>query len=181
MAHSRHHSLKSHCRQGAWNSYAGIMTMIYYDASTGEIHSMNAGYNTILAEDDPLTIPDKASGRTVLVPGYMAGVQAAHDRFGRLPFDQLFVPAIYFAKDGFELTSLNESMMNARTDVLSRLPTTKKLYTDKSTGKFFQKDQLFKQPGTCHNAGKRIKTRRILHVYRRLGPNTCQGCPGGWR
>lgn len=150
--------------QGAWNSYAGIMTMIYYDASIGEIHSMNAGYNTILAEDDPLTIPDKAGGRTVLVPGYMAGVQAAHNRFGRLPFDQLFVPAIYFAKDGFELTSLNESMMNARADVLSRLPETKKLYTDKSTGKFFQKDQLFKQPELATTL-ENVSNRGAAYMY----------------
>ena len=132
--------------QGSWNSYAGILTMVYYDAETGKVHSMNAAYNTVLGEEDPLSIPAQASGRTVLVPGFMAGVESAHQRFGKLPFNQLFVPAIYFAENGFELTSLNWRMMSARTDVLSRLQQTKDVFTNPATNKFYQEGELFKQP-----------------------------------
>ena len=42
---------------GSWVSYAGLMTMVYYDAESGEVHNLNAAYNTVAAETDPLTIP----------------------------------------------------------------------------------------------------------------------------
>jgi gamma-glutamyltranspeptidase / glutathione hydrolase len=85
-------------------SFTGFMNLVYYEAASGRVHSMNAGYNTVLGEADPLTIPaDGPSGRAVLVPGFMAGVQAAHARFGALPFPALFEPAIRFAEDGFAL------------------------------------------------------------------------------
>ncbi len=87
---------------GCWVSYAGFMTMVYFDAETGKVYSMNAAYNTVQAEDDPLSIPSRTpSGRATPVPGFMAGVQAAHDRFGQLPFASLFDPSIYFAEEVF--------------------------------------------------------------------------------
>src|SRR5262245_10367464 len=72
---------------GAYVSHAGIFAMVYFDAATSKTYYLNACYNTALDEKDPTTIPGrgKPSGRTALVPGFMAGVQAAHDRFGKLP------------------------------------------------------------------------------------------------
>src|SRR5262249_7878166 len=65
---------------GSLISYAGILTMVYYDAASKKVYSLNAGYNTVLDEKEPLTIPRHGmpSGRSVLVPGFFAGVQAAH-------------------------------------------------------------------------------------------------------
>src|SRR5262245_42141273 len=61
---------------GAVTSYAGVLTMVYYDAASKKVYSLNAGYNTVLEEKDPLSIPGsgKPSGRTALVPGFLAGV-----------------------------------------------------------------------------------------------------------
>ena len=138
---------------GAWVSYAGFMTLVYYDAESGEITNLNAAYNTVLGEDDPLSIPRGSasgaeatpSGRTALVPGYMAGVQAAHDRYGRLPFAELFVPAIYLAENGFELHDLNARMLERRKEVLSRLPETRAVFT-RPDDSFYEAGDLFKQP-----------------------------------
>jgi gamma-glutamyltranspeptidase/glutathione hydrolase len=41
---------------GSTISYAGIMTVVYYDASTAETYTLNAGYNTVREERDPATI-----------------------------------------------------------------------------------------------------------------------------
>src|ERR1700733_904608 len=41
---------------GSWVSYAGLMNLIYYDAITGKVYDMNASFNTIKNENDPLTI-----------------------------------------------------------------------------------------------------------------------------
>ncbi len=132
--------------QGAWVSYAGIISMVYYDADSDRVYCMNGGYNTVLGEDSPLTIPKQESGRTALVPGYMAGVGSAHQRFGKLPFKEIFAPAIYYAENGFALNSLNDSMMQMRVPVLSRLPDTKSLFINEETGEFYKKGEVFRQP-----------------------------------
>ena len=80
-------------------SFAGIYLMVYYEAGTGKVSSLNACFKTVLEEDSPLTIPSSGipNARAVLVPGFMAGVQAAHDKFGRLSFPEIFAPAIAIA------------------------------------------------------------------------------------
>ncbi|HEV2663799.1 MAG TPA: gamma-glutamyltransferase [Blastocatellia bacterium] len=132
---------------GAPTSYAGILTMVYYDAASKKVYSLNAGYNTVLEEKYPLSIPGggKPSGRTALVPGFFAGVQSAHDRFGKLPFASLFDPAIYLAEKGFVVDPVLNAWINMRKDVLSRLPETKQVFT-KQDGEFYRAGDLFKQP-----------------------------------
>jgi len=125
---------------GATISYAGVLDMVYFDAQTGKVYALNAGFNTVLGEDDPLSIPGASfmnpgqpaepgpRGRTVLVPGFMAGVQAAHDRFGRLPFDRIFQPAIHFAEEGIPVTPRLARWMEYRKEILSRLPETREVF-----------------------------------------------------
>jgi gamma-glutamyltranspeptidase/glutathione hydrolase len=88
---------------GSYVSYAGIMELVYYDAKSGKVYSMNAGWNSYLGETDAKTIPvsdlgslafgrkptEGAEGRKTLVPGFMAGIESMHKRFGRLPFAAL--------------------------------------------------------------------------------------------
>jgi len=107
-------------------SFAGIYMMVYYESSTGKVYSLNACFKTPLEEDDPLSIPRFGipNARAVLVPGFMAGVQAAHDKFGRLPFADLFQPAIDIAENGFPLTSWMIDIIRDNWDVLGILPET---------------------------------------------------------
>ena len=102
---------------GAPISYFGILSLVYYDATTGKVYTMNAEWNTVRGETEPLTIPGSlnmasaaglrgsaVSGRTALVGGFMKGVGAAHHRFGKLPFKAIFDPAIYVAEHGMPVT-----------------------------------------------------------------------------
>ena len=131
---------------GSYVSNAGILGLVYFDAATGKVHYLNAGYNTPLGETDPLTIPrGKPSGRSALVPGFMAGVQAAHDRFGKLPRKDVFQPAVCMAGDGIPVSPMLARFLTSRRDVLSRLPDTKRLFT-KPDGSFYQQGDLFRQP-----------------------------------
>ena len=43
---------------------------------------------------------------TVTVPGAVAGWSAMHQRYGKLPWRDLFQPAIYYARNGFPVTEL---------------------------------------------------------------------------
>lgn len=151
---------------GSWVSYAGIMTMVYYEAETNKVHSMFAGYNTVQGETDPQSIPKmgEASGRTALVPGFLAGVQAAHDKFGKVPFSQLFEPAIYFAENGIEVDSMHVGMLGFRKKALSRLPETKAIFT-KEDGEFYKKGDNFKQLALAQTL-RNVASQGADYIYR---------------
>jgi gamma-glutamyltranspeptidase/glutathione hydrolase len=138
---------------GSYISFAGILTMTYYDAASRTVHVLNAGFNTPIEEKDPLSIPSTdpltgvgiPSGRTALVPGFMAGVQAAHERFGKLPFAKVIEPAAALAENGFDVDPVLAGFLAHRQKVLSRLPATKRVFT-KPDGTFLARGDRFRQP-----------------------------------
>ena len=132
---------------GAAISYAGIMTAVYYDAASGKVYTLDAGYNTVQNEKEPLTIPKigEHSGRTALVPGFMAGVQALHDRFGKLPFASLFGPAIWIAERGFTVNPVVSEWLRSQKDFITRLPETRRVLT-KENGEIYLPGDTLRQP-----------------------------------
>ncbi len=132
---------------GCWTSFAGLMSMVVYDAESGEVFTLEGGWNTVRGETYPLP-PEARSerpGRAVLVPGFMAAVQAAHDRFGVLPFDELFAPAIYFAEEGFELGAHLGFLIDYKKDVLTRFPSGREIFL-RPDGKLYARGDVFRQP-----------------------------------
>lgn len=131
---------------GATVSYAGIVAMVVYDADTGEVHALMAPFATPLGEEDPLTIPASGtpSGRTALVPGFLKGIEAAHRRFGELPFASLFGPAIFFAERGIPIEGPVAQWIHSRRAVLSRLPATRAVFTSEE-GEFAPPGELLRQ------------------------------------
>lgn len=122
---------------GSVVSYAGILSLLYYEAATGKVRALDAGYNTYRGETDPGGIPDAEfsglpgfdaveldrrgeDGRKTLVPGFMAGLEAMCRRFGRLPFGALFEPAIWYARNGVTLSRILAAYFAMRRDRLAR-------------------------------------------------------------
>jgi len=119
---------------GSYVSYAGILELVYYDAKSGKVSSLNAGWNSYLGETDPKSIPvddlgalafglkptEGAEGRKTLVPGFMAGIEAMHKRFGKLPFPELFTPAIWYAEHGVAISPTTATFFKSREKYLSR-------------------------------------------------------------
>lgn len=143
---------------GAPISYFGILSLVYYDAATGKVHTMNAEWNTLRAETEPTTIPGSismdseaglrgtaVSGRTALVGGFMKGVESAHKRFGKLPFKALFDPAIEIAEQGMAVTRGLADKFRFREEDLSRLPATKAIFMKPGGGRYAA-GEVFKQP-----------------------------------
>ena len=90
----------------------GDLFVIYWDAKTGKLTGINAsGW-----APKGLTIESlKAKGATsmpqlgidsVTVPGCVDGWAKLHGKFGKLPWKDLFAPAIYYAKNGWPVTEI---------------------------------------------------------------------------
>src|SRR5262245_22256908 len=143
---------------GAPTSYFGLLSLAYYHAKTGKVHTMNAEWNTVRGETSPATIPGSlnmssseglrgtaVSGRTALVGGFLKGVGAAHARFGRLPLARLFDTAIYLAEHGMPVTKHLAEKFQFRGEDLARLPATTAIFL-KPDGSRYRAGETFKQP-----------------------------------
>lgn len=112
---------------GSYVSYAGVMQLTYYDARTDKVYSMNAGWASYQGETEPSTIPAAGNsgagqGRKTLVPGFMAGIESMHRRFGILPFADLFTPAIWYSENGIKVSPLLADFFSSRQAYLGRTP-----------------------------------------------------------
>ncbi len=132
---------------GCWNSYAGILSMVIFEKESGIVYALDAGYDVPLGESKPESIPPSGvpSGRSALIPGFMAGVGAAHGRFGKLPFYTLFEPSIYLAENGFPLDPVLGGFMKSRTKVLARRKETRQIFFDQGS-ETFPSGYTFRQP-----------------------------------
>jgi len=132
---------------GAWVSCAGVFALVHYQAGTGRVDSLSAGFATFAGETDPATIPKapRPSGRTALVPGFVAGIGAAHRRFGRLPWGDLFGPAVWVAEHGFPVGRGRERQFELRKDVLSRTPEGREIFFG-DRGRLPRRGEVFRQP-----------------------------------
>jgi gamma-glutamyltranspeptidase / glutathione hydrolase len=162
---------------GAVISFFGILNMVHYDAATGKIVSMDATWNTLKEETDPMTIPGgnvsggedlyaprEVSGRTALVGGFMKGVEAAHQRYGKLPFKSLFEPSIYLAKNGFKIDERTGDFFKRRDVQLRRLPETKATLI-KPDGSGYVPGDVFKQPALAATL-ENIVTQGVDYMYK---------------
>jgi gamma-glutamyltranspeptidase/glutathione hydrolase len=90
----------------------GDLFVIYYEAKTGKLIGINAsGWAPKALTIDFL----KSQGNTkmpelgihaVTVPGCVDGWAKLHQRFGKLPWKDIFAPAIYYANNGFPVTEI---------------------------------------------------------------------------
>jgi gamma-glutamyltranspeptidase/glutathione hydrolase len=146
---------------GAVISFFGILHLMHHDAARGETTSLNAGWNTVLGENDPMSIPGavnasadgtadmlgsgEPSGRTALVGGFMRGLEEAHHRYGKLPFARLFEAAIELAEDGFPVSPSLARYIAMRKQDLARLPETRAIFF-RPDGSTYVEGDHFRQP-----------------------------------
>ncbi|MFN8613086.1 MAG: gamma-glutamyltransferase [Vulcanimicrobiota bacterium] len=142
---------------GAHVSFAGFMTALYFQKSSQTVFALDAGYNAPLEELQPSTIPGlgTSSGRSVLVPGFWAGFQALHQKFGRLPFFATLEPALELAEQGGPVGPLLAGPMNSQAGLLKAHPQMSHLL--KADGKPYQLGERFRQPALAETLRKIAK------------------------
>ena len=94
------------------NGMGGDLFLIYSEAKAGKLYGLNSsgwaprGLSVeFLAKHGITSMPGEGI-HTVTVPGAVEGWSQAHRRFGRLPWKDLFSPAIYYADDGFAVPEI---------------------------------------------------------------------------
>jgi len=94
------------------NGMGGDLFAIYWEAKTGKLYGLNSsGWAPRALTPEHLKSKGDAkmpvSGiDAVTVPGAVAGWGALHQRFGRLPWKDLFQPAIFYAQHGYPVPEI---------------------------------------------------------------------------
>lgn len=117
---------------------AGGLSILYYEAKSGRYYYLDAeldhtrdavvtpGWTTYTGSGSP--IPE-TSGKRVAVPGTVAGMKAAADRFGTRKWAEYFQPAIALAEQGYPMYSfLYGEMADAALGRLSAYPSGREEY-----------------------------------------------------
>lgn len=104
------------------------------------------------------------SGRAVAVPGAVAALAMAHAAHGRLPWADLFAPAIRLAEEGFPLPPYLHQVLRNRAGELARVPAIRALYFD-AEGQPLAAGAPFRNPDQA----------RALRLLASEGPATLYG------
>jgi gamma-glutamyltranspeptidase / glutathione hydrolase len=89
------------------NGIGGDLFLIYWDAKTGKLCGLNSsgwaprGLSVEFLAKRGITSMPEDGIHSVTVPGAVEGWSQSHQRFGRLPWKDLFAAAIYYAEHGY--------------------------------------------------------------------------------
>ena len=85
------------------NGIGGDLFLIYWDAKSGKLYGLNASgwaprsLSIDFLKQQGITTMPQDGIHSVTVPGAVEGWSQAHKRFGKLPWKEIFGPAIYYA------------------------------------------------------------------------------------
>jgi gamma-glutamyltranspeptidase/glutathione hydrolase len=129
----------------------GDLFVIHYDSKSGKL----TGYNGSGPAPKGLTLDKvKEAGHssmanagihTVTVPGAVEGWARLHERYGKLPWRDLFEHAIYYAENGFPVTELIQMDWEGGSQKLAADANARRLFL--KDGKAPQTGDIFKNPG----------------------------------
>lgn len=104
--------------------------MVIYDAPSKKTYALDyrevapgaASVDLYLEKGEYVRERSRHGAHAVGVPGEIAGLAAAHERFGRLPWSRLVAPAAKLARDGFPVTAHMAKMLASQREGLARDP-----------------------------------------------------------
>jgi gamma-glutamyltranspeptidase/glutathione hydrolase len=101
------------------NGMGGDLFVMDWDAKTGHLAGLNSSgwapekLTPALLRQKGFDEMPELGIYTVTVPGVVKGWWALHQKFGRLPWSELFKPAVYLAKNGFPVAEWDAAYWHA--------------------------------------------------------------------
>jgi len=116
------------------NGIGGDLFLIYWDAKAGKLYGLNAsGWAPrkltidFLAKHGITAMPHDGI-HSVTVPGAVDGWSQAHKRFGKLPWKDLFTPAIYYAEHGYAVPEIIQDYWAAEEGKLGKTAEARRVF-----------------------------------------------------
>jgi gamma-glutamyltranspeptidase/glutathione hydrolase len=130
----------------------GDLFVLYWDAKTGKLTGLNAS-GWAPKELTPEGLRAQGNGsmpqsgiHSVTVPGCVNGWAKLHQRFGKLAWEELFRPAIYYAEHGFPVTEMIQGGWRNSVTVLNTDENGRRVFLREGSapevGEVFQNPQL---------------------------------------
>src|SRR5664279_1839966 len=128
----------------------GDLFVIYYESKTGRLTGINAsgwaprGLNIELLKSTGNATMPQLGIHSVTVPGCVDGWAKLHQKFGKLPWKDLFAPAIYYAKNGFPVTEIIHETWHGETAKLAQDQNGRRVYL--KNGESPKLGEIFRNP-----------------------------------
>lgn len=128
----------------------GDLFALVYDARSGTLQGLNssgwapAGLTIDFLRSQGLTHMPLRGVHSITIPGAVAGWDALHRRFGRLPWPRLLRPAIRLAEEGFPVSEIVAGYWKASEELMKRDPVARRTFLP--SGRAPQAAELFRNP-----------------------------------
>jgi len=132
------------------NGMGGDLFAIYWDAKTGKLYGLNASgwapaeLNTEYLKAKGVNEMPQSGIDSVTVPRVVDGWTKLHERFGRLPWHDLFQPAIFYADHGYPVPELIHDFWKESQPDLMKNPESQHVYLP--GGEAPETGQVFRNP-----------------------------------
>jgi gamma-glutamyltranspeptidase / glutathione hydrolase len=134
----------------------GDLFVLYWDAATGTLTGLNASGRApqslspaLLAKQGFKTMPQEGI-HSVTVPGAVEGWAKLHQRYGKLPWKDLFQNAIAYAENGFPVAEAVAETWNEAPNVKKVRGNPESVRVFLPGGKPLQQGDLFRNPDMAH-------------------------------
>jgi gamma-glutamyltranspeptidase/glutathione hydrolase len=146
------------------NGIGGDLFAIYWDAKTGKLYGLNASGWAPSAltiehlKTKGITEMPQSGIDSVTVPGVVDGWTKLHDRFGNLPWRDLFQPAIFYAQNGYPVPEMIHDYWKGAQDAMMKTHESRRVFLpgDKApeTGEIFRNPDIAQALTTIANEGE---------------------------
>jgi len=136
------------------NGMGGDLFAIYWEAKTGKIYGLNASGWAPKAltiehfREKGITAMPQIGIDSVTVPGVVDGWTKLHDRWGKLPWRDLFQPAIFYAENGFPVAEVIHAWWDGDHDGLLTNAESRRVFLP--GGKVPETGEIFRNPDVAH-------------------------------
>ena len=132
------------------NGIGGDLFLLYWDAKSGKLYGLNASgwaprqLSIAFLKKQNITVMPQRGIQSVTVPGAVDGWSKAHQRFGRLPWKNLFTPAISYAEHGYFVSELVHAYWKNAQETLKETPEATRIFLPE--GKVPELGERFSNP-----------------------------------